>query len=107
MLQIVKVELQSAQHLLHRVGIAIVERGVGSNAWPNLIEERVALVVLHNLVDVELAFGSWSDESHVATENVPQLWQLVKMVVAQEPANLRHAMVALMAEQLWSIFLGI
>ena len=51
--------------------------------WRNGIQFGIAWIVLHNLVDIELAFWSVANESHVALEHVPQLWQLVQVMVAQ------------------------
>ena len=42
MLQIVKVEFQTSQHLLHRIRITIIQGGIGSDAWTNLIQELVS-----------------------------------------------------------------
>ena len=107
MLQIVEVELQTTQHLLHRVGVAVVERGVRGHARSNLIEIDVARVVLNDLVDVELAFRSWTDKGHVAFEHVPKLGQLIEMMVTEEAADLRHAVIAVVIGQLRAMFLGI
>ena len=73
MLQIVEVKLQSAQHLLHGVSVSIVERGVGCHPRTNLIEIRIAGITLHDLVDVELALRTRSDERHVSNEDIPKL----------------------------------
>ena len=106
-LQIVEVELQSSQHLLHGVGVAVVERGVGGHARSNLVEERIAFVVLHDLVDVELALRAGTDERHVADEHIPELGQFVEVVVTEEHADLGHAGVLLMGEELRPVLLGI
>lgn len=63
--------------------------------------------MLHYLVDIVLALWSWPDEGHVANKDVIELWQLVKVVLAQELANLRHAVVALMLIECGAIFLCI
>ena len=97
MLQVVEVELEAAQHLLHGVGVAVVERGVGGDAWTHLIEVGVVGVVLHDLVDVELALGARSDEGHVAHEHIPELRQFVEVVLAQCAANGGETRVAIVA----------
>ena len=74
---IVEVHLQSAQHLLERVGIAIIKRCHREDARTDGIELFVAGVMLHDLVDEELPLGSWSHKRHVANEDVPQLRKLV------------------------------
>ena len=71
--QVVEVILQAAQHLFHRVRISVVERCVRGNSGTDLIEVGVTYVVLHDLVDVELAFGSGTDKGHIAAEYGPQL----------------------------------
>ena len=95
---VVEVHLQSAQHLFYRVGVAVIERCHGEDARAYGIELGVARVVLHNLVDEELPFGSWSDKRHVADEDVPQLRELVEMMVAQETSYARQSVVVLFAE---------
>ena len=107
MLQVEKIKVEPAQHLLHGVGVTIVEGGVGCHAWPDLIEIHVARVVLNNLVDVVFALGTRAYKGHIALHDIPQLRQLIKMVVAQESPNLRHAAVLFVAEELWTVFLGV
>lgn len=107
MLQVEKIKVEPTQHLLHGVGVTIVESGVGCYAWPDLIEINVTRVVLNNLVNVVFAFGPRAYEGHVALHDVPQLWQLVEMVVAKESSHLRHAAVLFVAEELWTVFLGV
>lgn len=92
-LQIEEVVAQAAEHLLDGVGIAIVEGGVGSDTWTDLVEVAITGIALHNLVDVELAFGTWTDKGHLATEDVPELGKLVEVVLTQELADLGHAFV--------------
>lgn len=86
-LQIVQIVTQPAEHLLHRVGIAVVERGIGGDSRTYLIEKTVTGIVLHNLINVELAFRTGTDECHIAPKDVPQLWKFVQMVFAQELAD--------------------
>lgn len=107
MFQIIQVEVEPPQHLFHGVGIAIIERGIRGHAGPNLIEELIAGVALHNLVDVVLALRPGADERHVALQHIPQLGQLVEMMVAQEPADVRHALVLLVTKEHRAVFLGI
>lgn len=82
MLKVIEVVLQSLQHLLHRVGVAVVESGITCHAWAHLVELFVAVVVLHDPVNEILSLRTIADERHVADQNIPQLWQLVKMVIA-------------------------
>ena len=96
MLQVVKIELQTAQHLLHGVGIAVVERRIRRDAGLHLVEIDVPWVVFHDLVDVEFALGTRSDERHVAPDDVPQLRQLVEARAPEETAHLRDARVVQM-----------
>ena len=87
MFQIIEVELQTAEHLLHRVGIAVVERGVGRQARTDLVQFLVAGIAFHYLVDEILALRTGADERHVALQHVPELGQLVEMVSAQEASE--------------------
>ena len=52
--KIIEVEFQTTKHLLHGVRVAIVQCRIRGNAWTYLIEERIARIVLHNLIDEEL-----------------------------------------------------
>lgn len=92
-LQIEEVVAQAAEHLLDGVGIAIVEGGVGSDTRTDLVEVAITGIALHDLVDVELAFGTWTDKGHLATENVPELRKFVEVVLTKELADLGHAFV--------------
>ena len=95
MLQIVKVEFQASQHLLHRIRIAIIEGGIGCNSRPDLIEILVSRIMFHDLVDIELPLRSWSDESHIPFEHIPQLRKLVEVMSPKESSHFRKSRVAL------------
>ena len=107
MLKVVEVVVQARDHLVDGVRIAVVERGVGGHAGAYLVEEGVARVALHDLVDVELPLGPRADEGHVAAEDVPQLRQLVEVMLAQELADARQALVAALPVELWPGGLGV
>ena len=107
MLQVEKVVAQAAQHLLHGVGIAVVQSGIGRNAGTNLVQVAIARVVLHNLVDVELALGPGAYEGHFADKHVPQLGQFVQVMVAQKLAHLGEALVFFARIQGRTVLLGI
>ena len=85
--QVEQVVAQATEHLLEGVRVAVVQGGVGRDARTDLIEIAVAGVALHDLVDVEFAFGARADEGHLSDEHVPQLGQFVQMVLAQELAD--------------------
>ena len=82
--QVVQVHAQPFEHLLHRVRVAVVERGGREQAGTQLVEQRVGGVDVHDLVHEEPALGARADEAHLALEHVPQLRELVQMVLAQE-----------------------
>lgn len=107
MLQIVKVKLQSAQHLLHGVSITIVEGSVGGDSWANLIEILIARIVLNNLIDIELALRTRTDERHVSDEDIPKLGQLIEVMCSQKLPHLGEARVATYLQQVGTILLGI
>ena len=75
---------QTAQHLVHRVGIAVVECGFRSESGPHSEDILVVFVLSHNLVNEELTLRTRSDKRHITTEDIPQLWQLVEMMLAKE-----------------------
>ncbi len=106
-LEVVEIELEAAEHLLQRVAIAIVERGVGGDARTDLVEVLVAWVTLHDLLDVVFALGARADEGHVADKHVVELGQLVEVMGAKEAARARQAAVVLMGGELRTILLGV
>lgn len=108
-LKIIKVKFEATQHLLYGVGVAVVERCVGGDAWADSVELLIAWVALHNLVDVEFAFGTITDERHIATNYIPQLRQLIEMMGTQEATHTREARVVQSSfkQQLRSVFLGV
>ena len=95
--EIVEVVFEAPEHLLHRVGVAVVERGVGCRAGSYLVEVGVTVVVFKYLVDIEFALGTRSDERHVALEDVVELRYLIEMVGAQEAADSGEARVIVAA----------
>ena len=56
-----EVEVEPRQHLVHRVGVPVVEGGVAGNTGTDLVQVPVPRVAVDNLVDVELAFRPLSD----------------------------------------------
>lgn len=106
-LEVVEVELQTAEHLLQRVAIAIVERGVGGDARTDLVEVLVARVALHDLLDVVFALGARADEGHVADKHVVELGQLVEVMGTKETAHACQAAVVLMCGELRPVLLGV
>ena len=92
-LQVEEIVTQAAEHFLDGVGIAVVEGGVGGDTRTDLVEVAITGIALHNLVDVELALGTWTDKGHLATEDVPELRKLVEVVFTKELADLGHAFV--------------
>ena len=55
MLQIEQVVAQATKHLLQRVRIAVIERGVRGHTRTDLIKITIAGIAFHDLVNVELA----------------------------------------------------
>ena len=99
-----KVHREALKHLLHRVGITVVDCSVGSDARTHLIEKFVAHVVLHNLVDEKLSLGAIPYERHVALQNVPQLREFVKVVVAKEATDRRESGILLLRKHGRTVF---
>ena len=71
MLQIEQVVTQAAEHLIDRVRIPIVERGVRGHTRTDLVQEALAGSAFHDLVDVELAFRTGADKRHITDEDIP------------------------------------
>ena len=99
MTQIVEVEFETAEHLLHRVGVAVLESGIGSDSRTYLVEIVVARVLLHDLVYVEFALGTPAYEGHIPHKDVPELRQFVEMVHPEEFADLGQARVVVAGVQ--------
>ena len=70
-LQIEQVVTQTADHLLQRIRIAVVERGIRSHARTDLEQEAIAGITLHDLVDVELSLRTRADKRHITNEDIP------------------------------------
>lgn len=105
MFQVIQVEIQSFQHFLHGVCVTIVQGRIRGDTRPDLVKIGVPGISLHDLVDVELSFRSWSDEGHVPFDYIPQLRQFIQVMCAQISAYFGHALVMLVPVELWSIFL--
>ena len=69
--QIEQIVAQTAKHLLQRIRIAVVERGVRGHPWTDLVQETIAGITFHDLVDVELPFRTGTDEGHITDEYIP------------------------------------
>ena len=82
--KIMQVHAQADEHFLHGVGVAVVERRLRRQPGAHQVNKLILGRNGHYLVDVILALRSRTYERHVALKHVPQLWQLVKMVLAQE-----------------------
>ena len=91
--QVVEVEIEAGQHFLQGVGISVVEGRVARDPGTDLIEVPVSWIALHDTVYVELPLRAVSDEGHVPPEDVPELWKLVKVMLAQEFAHAGQARV--------------
>ena len=105
--QILQIHVQTREHLLHGVGIAVVERSLRRQPRAYLVELGVIGVMLHNLVDENLSFRAVADERHIATEYVPELWELVQMIVAEEVADRCHLRQTLLLGTGDAVLLGI
>ena len=84
MTQIVEVVLQTLQHFLHRVGIAIVQSCIRSDTRPYLVEVCVTLIVLQNLVNIELSLWTRAHKRHIALEDIVQLRKLIEVMSANK-----------------------
>lgn len=93
MLQVIKIKFEPAQHLLRRIRIAIIERRIRRYARPDLIQKRVARISANDLFNIEATLRTRTDKSHIAAQDIPQLRQLVQMMLAQEAAYARQARV--------------
>lgn len=107
MFQIEQVVAEATKHFIQGIGIAVVQGGVRGYSGTNLIQITVAGIFFYDLVDIELAFGTGAYESHVSTEDVPELGEFVQMVVAQESADFCHTGVFLTGIEGGAFLLGI
>lgn len=90
MFKVIEVELEPAQHLLRRIRIAIIKRGIRRDARADLIQERIARILAHNLLNIEATLRPWTDKGHIAAQDVPQLGQLIQVMLTQEAAYARQ-----------------
>lgn len=97
--EVVQVHPQPLQHFLHRVRVAVIERGGREKAGAQLVQQLVVGVDGPDLVHEELALRARTDKAHLALEHVPQLRELVQMVLAQETPHTGQTFVALPAAQ--------
>lgn len=98
MLHVVEIHLQAGEHLLDRIRVAVVERGQREESRAHGIQQLVARIVLHDLVDKDLSLGSMAYKRHVAPQDIPKLGQLVEVVIADKAADACQALVAVVVE---------
>ena len=106
-LEVVKVGFKACEHLLEGCGVAVVQSGVGRHARAHLVEVLVARVNGHNLIYKVFALRSRPYKRHVAYENIPQLGQLVEVVVAKKASDTREAVLILFDAELRLSLLGV
>lgn len=106
-LEVVKVGFKACEHLLEGCGVAVVQGGIGRHARAHLVEVLVAWVNGHNLIYKVFALRSRPYKCHVAYENIPQLGQLVEVVVAKKASDTREAVLILFDAELRLSLLGV
>ena len=99
-LKVIKVVVEADEHLIKGVGIAVVEGGIGGDAGADGVEVGVARIALHYLLDEVGALGAGAYETHIAAQDVPELGELVEMVLADELADAGEACVVLLVVEL-------
>ena len=107
MLQIEQIIAQTAEHLFDGIGVAVIKGSVGGNARSDLEQIAVTGIALHDLFDVEFAFGTGADKGHLPAEDIPKLGKLVKVMFTQEFPDFGHALVFTAGIESGSVFLGI
>lgn len=90
MFEIIQIIFQTFQHLLQCIRIAIIKGGIRRDTRPYLVKTDIAGILLHDLVDKELTFGTRAYKRHVTLQDIPELGQLVEMMLANESAHLRE-----------------
>ena len=106
-LEVVKVGFKAREHLLEGCSVAVVQGGVGRHARAHLVEVLVARINGHNLIYKVFALRSRAYKRHVAYENVPQLGQLVEVMVAKEASDTCEAVFVLFDAELRLSLLGV
>ena len=106
-LEVVKVGFKAREHILEGCGVAVVQGGVGCHARAHLVEVLVARVNGYNLIYKVFALRSRPYKCHVAYENIPQLGQLVEVVVAKGASDTREAVFVLFDAELRRSLLGV
>ena len=106
-LEVIKVGFKACEHLFEGCGVAVVQGGVGRHARAYLVEVLVARVNGHNLLYKVFALRSRPYKRHVTYENIPQLGQLVEVVVAKKASDTREAVFVLFDAELRRSLLGV
>lgn len=106
-LEVVKVGFKACEHLLEGCGVAVVQGGIGRHARAHLVEVLVARVNGYNLIYKVFALRSRPYKCHVTYENIPQLGQLVEVVVAKKASDTREAVFVLFDAELRLSLLGV
>jgi len=75
-----QIEFQSLNHLLYIGSIPILYLTPGSYSGPHLEQVLVMRVKSYYLIYIKLPFGSWSDQTHIADQDIPKLRQLIQSV---------------------------
>ena len=60
--QVVEVKTQSSQHLRHRIRISVIQGGIRSSTWSDLIQISIARIMLDDLIDVVFPFRAWTNQ---------------------------------------------
>ncbi len=82
-LKIIEVFVQSREHLLHGVGVAVIQGCLGGYSRLYLVKMYVAGVVQEYLVDEILPFRAISYERHLSPDDVYELGKLVQVMGAK------------------------
>nr|GEU28033.1 hypothetical protein [Tanacetum cinerariifolium] len=95
--QVIEVVGDARFHLVERVGFATqaVHLGPAGDARLDLVTQHVTLDQLAILFVVRDRMRTRTDYAHASLQHVDELRQLVKRRLAQEPADLGHALVVL------------
>ena len=93
MFKVIEVKLEPTKHLLRRIRIAIIKRGIRRDARADLIQERIARILAYNLLNIEATLRPRTDKGHIAAQDVPQLGQLVQVMLTQEATYARQTRV--------------
>src|SRR5262249_14982242 len=104
---VIKIVLQFLNRIFHRRGVTVIDLRPPGQTRLDQMPLGVELNLLAQLLDEERAFGARADETHLAAQNIDELWDLVNAGFADESADAGDARVATLRPLRLAVFFGV